>query len=124
MNFSKFSKMQMFLSTQSYLLFLILTFNRYHCQIVSRLSVIVDLWNVFINFNFLKLRSTVLRPSVICKPSLRWPQAPFQWWLKAPGPCLFSKAQFQTYNMLYPDTCKAQCYDNVINPIMTTTMSC
>jgi len=41
--------------------------------------VIVDLWNVLISLNLLKLRSAVLRTAVIGKLSLEWPQAHFLW---------------------------------------------
>jgi len=42
-------------------------------------SVIVDLWNVLISLNLLKLRSVVLCRAVIGSLSLEWPQVPFLW---------------------------------------------
>jgi len=46
-------------------------------RFVSLSSVIVDLSNFLINFNLLKLRSTVLRSAVIGKLSSYGPKSPF-----------------------------------------------
>ena len=40
-------------------------------------SVLVDLWNVLISLNLLKLHSALLRTAVIGELSLEWPQYPF-----------------------------------------------
>jgi len=73
MTFSKFPKMQMFLSTNVLAVSLSI-------DILARFSlssVIVDLWNASISLNLLKLSSAVLRTAVIGKLSLQWPQIPF-----------------------------------------------
>jgi len=46
-------------------------------RFVSLSLVIVDLWNVLISLNLLKLRSPVLRTAVSGRLSLEWPQTPF-----------------------------------------------
>ena len=47
-------------------------------RFVSLSSVIVDLWNVLISLNLLKLRSAVLYTVVIGKLWLEWPKTPFR----------------------------------------------
>ena len=74
MTFSKFSKLQMFLSTQSYLMF-----QQFHCQQTSLPDLLAFHQSQLIceTFNLMKLRSVVLRTEVIDKLSLEWPQSPF-----------------------------------------------
>jgi len=84
MTFSKFWRMQIILSTQSHLIlfFAVSLSIDIIASLISRSSVIVDLWNVLIKLNFLKFCSKVLRTAMICKLLLWLPHSPFQSWLK------------------------------------------
>jgi len=74
--FPSFQRDKCFSQLNHILCFCSFTFNRYHCQIVSLWSVIVDQWNVLINLNLMKLRSTVLHTAVIGKTFIMMAPSP------------------------------------------------
>jgi len=112
MTLSMFWNTQMFFSIQSYLFFCIYTYNRYHCQIFSLWSLIVDLRNVLIIINLMKLHSTVVHTAVVGKLLLCWPQAPFSRNLKTSAYFWRPNFKLMLYSVISP------ILYSVISPIM------